>query len=433
MNNSVDILKDLAQDYYLRDLTDRELTQLQDGLKQHADLRDFFMNAAADEWLIHHVTHIQSLTTIKLRPMTHRPMTHRRTFLQLAASVIILLTIGTLFYGHKTGWDLPQLTRVTQSPIVAKVTAFYVVDPDAISALNNGSVRLVKQASFLHAGDRVVIPPGGRLTFKYVNEGTTVQFSGESLFTLTERDGAKHIQLSQGQIVADVDEQPIGKPMRITTDDAEAVVLGTTFELSAGNVTRLAVHKGCVQFNSQDEHHSVEVPSGFLAESDRDKEWERLPFSDSTVRPEIDGTIGLDNNPAYICVDHLRKYYGYLKFDLGRCEGDVIEARLKLRVTKKGSDYGGSGIIRLLTLPADQIPAHPSVDTSQQIAFYEGKVGVGMDLIFKLDPAQLNEGKNAFLIVQDPGGNDFWFSSSEGNDCPELSFKVDRHNTPPVR
>jgi hypothetical protein len=318
---------------------------------------------------------------------------------------------------------------------VATGTDCFVLPSDAITVVNQGQTRTLKQSEPLLSGDRVMLPPGGRLTIQYLQEDTTVNMSSGALFTLSNRDGAKQIHLEMGRMSADVDKQAPGKPMRITTDDAEAVVLGTSFELLAADITRLAVSSGCVRFNSPDAHQSLDVPSGYLAESTETREWKRLPFSVETLIPSEDDTIGNpnENDAPFINVDWKREYFGYLTFDLGNRNTSLLEAKLRLRVMRKGSDTGGSGTVRLYSLPAESNPTDAITSARTQIAQYIGNVGAGMDLEFEIDPAKLTDGINTLMITQDDGGNDFWFSSSQGAVAPQLLLKLETTPIPSVK
>lgn len=411
MSTKNDMLQDLAADYYVRELAADELAELQQGLKNDPALRDVFVNAGSEEWLMHRMHHTAVSKAIPFRPKWSRRIQ------RMAAGVAVLLTLGSLFVTQK-------VLRQPAGARVATVTDCFILPSDAITVVNDGKTRTVKQASALHSGDRVMLPPGSRLSFRYLEEDTTVKMGSGALFALSDLDGAKQIHLTLGQMSAEVAKQAPGKPMRIMTDDAEAVVLGTSFELKASDNTRLAVNTGCVRFNSPDANQSIEVPSGYLADSDENDAWKRLPFVVETLSPSDDRTIGTEKEKWFISVDHARNYSGYLKFDLGAMNAPLLEAKLRLRVMHKGSDTGGSGTVRLYSLPAGVSPDDPAANSRTQIAQYVGKVGAGMDLEFDINPAKLSEGINALMITQDKGGNDFWFSSSQGDVAPQLLLKT---------
>ena len=51
---------------------------------------------------------------------------------------------------------------------------------------------------------------------------------------------------------------------------------------------------------------------------------------------------------------------------------------------------------------------------------YKGNLAAWMDLTLIIEADKLKPGLNSLLIMLDEGGNDFWFSSSQGPRCPEL-------------
>lgn len=421
MKSDFEHLKDLIENYFIKDLEDEELTALQDGLELHPELRDYFMDTASDEWLLHHMYR----TGAKIIPL-HNRQTRRKSIQRIAAATVILLSIGTMFTAQRISLKNTVATPKKPYPIATVLNCF-VLEDDAISAVNQGELRQVTKSSPLRTGDYVVIPPGSHLTFQYNNENTIVNMGGNSFFSLTDRNGAKHIQLRQGRMQANVSKQPPQKPMRITTSDAEAVVLGTSFELLASDITRLTVSEGCVRLNSPDEKHSVDVEAGCLADADSSKPWESYPFRIKSFTPILDLTYGQAKEIPFISVDNKREYSAYLKFDIGEQKTPLLEAKLRLRVMSQGTNHHGHGTIRLFFLQNSEIANNQPPDQRTQIAYYAGNVGNGMDLEFDIDPANISSGTNTLLITQDEGGNDFWFSSSEGPTPPRLNIKTKAH------
>jgi hypothetical protein len=218
--------------------------------------------------------------------------------------------------------------------------------------------------------------------------------------------------------------------MKLSTRDAEAVVLGTSFELQAGETTRLAVTEGRVQFRSIHGPNKVIVEGGFMAEASREANWFVERFRTERFKPTYDTTINQPGSPEhtrnqnYIVVDPKRRLMGLVTFNLGDIDGEIREARLRLRVMQMAQDFGGNGNVRLFrTVPdADWSTGVPA--PRYQISHYRGRVGAGMDLEFEIPPDQLEGGVLSLLLTLDRKGNDFWFSSSEGAIAPELILKV---------
>ena len=86
--------------------------------------------------------------------------------------------------------------------------------------------------------------------------------------TLSDGTQGKFIHLRRGDLSADVTAQPPGKPMRLVTPSAEAEVLGTQFNVSAGvESTRLSVNEGLVSVERLADGSVQEVSANHLVVS----------------------------------------------------------------------------------------------------------------------------------------------------------------------
>jgi ferric-dicitrate binding protein FerR (iron transport regulator) len=103
----------------------------------------------------------------------------------------------------------------------------------------------------------------------------------------------KHVRLETGQLEADVVKQPAGKPMRLTTLEAEVSVLGTRFALLAeSGATRVQVEEGAVQFSRIKDGGSIVVRSGFYAVAAPGRPLEALPVPGGVRALELELTSG---------------------------------------------------------------------------------------------------------------------------------------------
>ena len=404
----------LIEEYYLRELNPAERASLHELLAGNKALRRRFVETGRDEWLMHDAYHAHAAEIVRFKPR-HRKQ-HRMQ--AIAAGTTLLLSLGIFFLARNAGFK--QLVVTEPKPAaIARVSDIYILEGEAVSVANHGNVRKLKPEDELRDGDQVVVPAGCRLTYRYFNEETRVVISSGSLFKVAQLDHAKHIILRQGKLKASVAQQPAGKPMRIVTRDAEAVVLGTVFEIAADGITRLSVDQGKVRFKPLTGTNSIVVTTGFTAEANSEK-INSLPFKTLKFHPTEDRTLNDPGFPDFITVDAERDYFGFLKFDLGQLGGRIEEALLTLRVMDYQKDYGGSGEVRLFRVH----PRNPLLGSRVQVAHYSGKVAGGMNLEFKIDPSKLSDGVNALMISLDEGGNDFWFSSSSGAVSPCLELKV---------
>ncbi|MFP6895569.1 MAG: FecR family protein [Roseibacillus sp.] len=93
-------------------------------------------------------------------------------------------------------------------------------------------------------------------------DGSSVWVSGPASLTLSEGKEGKLIHLRRGDLSVDVSPQPAGKPLRLVTPTAEAEVLGTQFNVTAGSAsTRLTVNRGLVRVTRLVDGRVQEVPA----------------------------------------------------------------------------------------------------------------------------------------------------------------------------
>lgn len=124
-------------------------------------------------------------------------------------------------------------------------------------------VRLGAQEQNLADGD-VVVAEGGELVIHYPDR-TTVDLSagGRLLVRAGVRAGAKRLELERGALFARVAKQKPGEALLVVTPQANATVLGTTFQVRIESVgTRLTVEEGRIAFARRAGGDAVEVAGG---------------------------------------------------------------------------------------------------------------------------------------------------------------------------
>lgn len=414
--NEIDTSKpsDLVSEYYLRQLSSAELNTLQDLLRSDPDARLQFVDLGRDEWLLHHIHHLESHKTVIFNPRRTRKIKIQL----IAAAAAIVATLGTVLYS-KSATISEMMASRPSAAVIARVTDFSVFEGQAISVVNDGHVRKLNADSKIRLGDRLVIPQGCQLSFQYLEEQTEISLDGGTRVYITDDNGAKRIRLEQGRLMAEVDKQAPEKPMRVVTRDAEVVVLGTAFELFAENSTRLSVSSGSVRFSSKNSKNSVVVKSGYFVDS-TDGPIASVPFRMVHLLPTETQSPNARVDQRLIVVDPVRNYRGLLCFDLKGIQGRILEAKLRMRVMGCGQDAGGSGDLRLYRV----CPGMNGNGRRVEVAVFSGGAGKGKDLVMDLDPSLLGDGKNEFLMALDDGGNDFWFSSAGSSVPPILELKV---------
>lgn len=146
--------------------------------------------------------------------------------------------------------------QVMQQPIgvIAEVTG--------IPSLARGSRwQPISEGMTICSGDRLSTLPDQSLTLRY-RDGTILQLAGDSSVDLqgeSSRQG-KRVNVAWGTLIADVAQQPAGRPMLIETPISNITVRGTRLWLSADDArTRLDVIEGLVEMARKSDGKSVDV------------------------------------------------------------------------------------------------------------------------------------------------------------------------------
>ena len=112
----------------------------------------------------------------------------------------------------------------------------------------------------LHAGETVKVTSTETLKLA---DGTEMVLAPGTELRVISADG-KQLALNAGKLTASVRKQQ--RPLEIQTPLAGVKVLGTKFDLEAGNqTTRLDVREGLVRFDHAQENSAVEVAGGEFA------------------------------------------------------------------------------------------------------------------------------------------------------------------------
>jgi hypothetical protein len=120
-------------------------------------------------------------------------------------------------------------------------------------------------------------------------DGSRIELGGETtLARIVEGPGGKSAQLEQGILMVDAAKQPAGRPLAISTAQAESQVVGTQFVLQAApTFTRLDVREGRVKFTRLPQgvssvmvsagHYAVAGPTGEPAAKPSVGSWKAPP------------------------------------------------------------------------------------------------------------------------------------------------------------
>lgn len=232
---------------YLDDaLTEAEHAELNAWLRADAAHVRRFVEATARE----HQLRIAVQARREFRkPAPPKPMRWRTAVAWAAAAVFVL---GGAFW-----MLLPP----------AEAKAHLAGDLTEVTIQRADLVLKAEKAFSLQSGDVVTSTrAGARIEFE--SESTQFVLAARSSVALHELRGQKRFELLAGSVSAEVAKQREGAMIWLT-DDAEAQVLGTKFELSEdGLLTKLDVSEGAVQFQGRNAGASTVVRAGQLAATD---------------------------------------------------------------------------------------------------------------------------------------------------------------------
>ncbi|NLS93493.1 MAG: hypothetical protein GXX96_15145 [Planctomycetaceae bacterium] len=206
----------------------------------------------------------------------------RRRFRAIALAVVaasILLVVGTVWRAFLTGDTSTELASDDSVPlseddpaapspqeaarsVVARVTD---VTGRVLIGTSSATQNLVEKEMLLHSGDRLQTSGADSFALLKFEDDSVLAVAGNTELTCSIMDSQKRIDVSRGDVMAQVAPQP-DKPMVVKTPVAEAEVVGTRLSLFADLVlTELAVLEGHVRLKRLSDDETVDVRKGQCA------------------------------------------------------------------------------------------------------------------------------------------------------------------------
>ena len=240
----------LLLEYKEGSISDDDLALLQIMLKEDESLREHFVKAQAldamlsieEEFALPEEIYSQAKEPVK---------GDFSILLKIAALLLISGVIAGFFMNQKA----------SENAVIASMGEV----GEGVLVLRNGNTLKLSEFEDVEDGDKIITASKGA-SLSYLNETTTIflKENSEVVFKLVK--GAKIILLNKGDIICDVDKQPLDKPMKILTPHAEATVLGTQFLLTANaDNSKLHVTEGSVNFRDKKSNETFEAKAGWTA------------------------------------------------------------------------------------------------------------------------------------------------------------------------
>ncbi len=276
-------------------------------LREHPDARQFYLDYCQMHALL---TSAHGVLQALEAPSTVR----RRRLAGAGAAAVLLLGLAGA-YGF-----LRPAPRIDASAATLQGHTYVV---------RAGVRQPISDTLGLRVGDRLVTDANARSVVR-LGDGTTI-----TLLESTEAEIGPRVQLKEGTLRCEV--TPQAKPLVFQTPNAEATVLGTVFELSAGwKETRLSTTVGHVRLSA--DGRSVDVKAGQVgvAGAQGVVRWDSVCALDFRTLKELPSQMA----PMFCKSDIIHTPARKIVEDAGRVT--LIEGGLKL-----GSDSAQNGLTDL--------------------------------------------------------------------------------------
>jgi len=146
----------------------------------------------------------------------------------------------------------------------------------------------------LRLGDRIKTSGDNSTVIRYVREATQIKLQAGTQLKIDQDANGKRLELVVGAISAKVASQPAGHPMRISTPQSEAKVIGTEFLLSVDAAsTHLEVIEGAVELCNHDEGKAVRVGRDHYATVAKGVELTSRPLLPPPWNSQDIGAVGM--------------------------------------------------------------------------------------------------------------------------------------------
>jgi ferric-dicitrate binding protein FerR (iron transport regulator) len=205
-------------------------------LREHPDARQFYLDYCQMHALL------QSAHGV-LQALENPAVGRRRLLAGLAAAAAVLVVVGAVFLAKGR-------EPIDASVAMVQGSAWVLRDDRKVAVADIREMR---------AGDRILTSPEARTELRY-KDGTQVLLMEKTEIRLRD-DGRARMELREGTLRCEVTPQPAERPFIVSTPQADAIVIGTSFDLTSGTEeTRLQTRSGRVRLTS--EGRTVEVGPG---------------------------------------------------------------------------------------------------------------------------------------------------------------------------
>ena len=188
-------------------------------------------------------------------PQAVVPVRPRRTpALAWAAVFLVLAGVAVVWFVNR---ERPAFAPTVASSITSSRGDVRVTGANGEHALKTG-------APWQRGETLKIVGPKSTATVAF-DDGTRLDFAGDSVAVNQSGAEGRRVEMERGEVRCAVQPQPARQPFVFATPDAEAVVLGTTFQVTTVNHhdTRVVVTEGQVRVKRRADSAEVMVAAGF--------------------------------------------------------------------------------------------------------------------------------------------------------------------------
>lgn len=227
----------------------------------------------------------------------------RRRILAMAAAAVLLVVATAWLIGRdsrqqaelpgESGLTRPAVIQPLQQTTIARVTRVIgeVVRKADFDSPGRGEVT---DGTSLRSGEVLRTCTSESLALLELVDGTVLVITGDTEVRCTVDRAQTRVALTEGELMARVASQPVGKPMLIETPVAQAEVLGTTLSLYANpDSTEVAVQEGKVRVRRFSDGRWIDLVSGQCVVAAAESDLVPLPLAPVSSLWEEDFEEGL--------------------------------------------------------------------------------------------------------------------------------------------
>jgi hypothetical protein len=294
MSTNDDDWKEVVERHLRGELTESEMEQLAERLDSDPVTRQSFVEEALWDSRVAEVLRdgntdeTSELLTAKVATDLDQQKsanTVLRFLLGGTVAVIVVLCLGLYQQQAQAERRIAEFKASTPEaklkPSIAKIIG---LSGSLIWTGDRGSIqRELEVGTELPGGTIEGVAPDSWFELQF-NDSSTVMISGTSMLTFADT-GQKVLRLKVGSLSANVEPQPVGKPMLVHTHTALLQVLGTRFDVEASlTSTTLNVSEGLVRVKRLSDGREVDVPAKHRVTADADQELTPVLVLDSVHR-----------------------------------------------------------------------------------------------------------------------------------------------------